>query len=177
MNNNYLKTTHFVVFGLNIFNENNNKTNMIKKTEMFIEYKAVGRPTAAIRFYISLKKNDIVNGSIVSEKTIERALSDREKDDILEQVYLEMKDNFALRDAREICEYAAFNKADILEAYNYMLNYKQDIQNKMAFMKSAIKEGYAKSNSAKITKTNGTFMDFKRNEYDFDELEGRILDN
>ena len=34
MNNSFLKITHFVVFGVNIFNENNNKTNLIKKSDL-----------------------------------------------------------------------------------------------------------------------------------------------
>ena len=66
----------------------------------------------------------------------------------------------------------------IKKAYDYMLNYNTTVEVPVAFMIDCIKnEYYANSSKKKITPRNA-FNNFEqRNDYDFAELERKLLDN
>ena len=59
-----------------------------------------------------------------------------------------------------------------------MQNYNSDIEVPIAFMKDCIKNEYYKSSSKKSSAKKNSFNNFEqRNDYDFEELEKKLLDN
>ena len=88
------------------------------------------------------------------------------------------KCDFKLREIREIAEAADYDLSKIKKAYEYMQNYGTDIDVPIAFMKDCIKKGYYNTESKPKAAKNNSINNFsQRTDYDFEELERKLLEN
>lgn len=149
-----------------------------EKTEINVEYETLksgrGGKVNAIIFYVSYdnvaQKEEIVKTEEVVEKTMDI-------DELLDEIYDILEGNFKLKDVRKIAKEADYNLASIKKAYKVYKKNEDNVENSVGFMIAAIKDGYESTAKKKKTKAKNTFVEFDQNEYDFDDLEGQLIDN
>ncbi len=144
-----------------------------EKTEMEVEYdtKKNGKTTEGIWFFVSRKNM----GFAEDEQKEVREYTQKEKDDILDVLYETMHSDLKLSDVRDLCEMADYDRDKILDAYEYMMGYNDEIEVPIAFMKAAIKNGYKKPEKKVVRKNS--FTNFEQTVIDFDALEKVLVDN
>ena len=149
-----------------------------EKTEINVEYETLksgrGGKVNAIIFYVSYdnvaQKEEIVKNEEVVEKPMDI-------DELLDEIYDILEGNFKLKDVRKIAKEADYNLASIKKAYKVYKKNEDNVENSVGFMIAAIKDGYESTAKKKKTKAKNTFVEFDQNEYDFDDLEGQLIDN
>jgi len=149
-----------------------------EKTEINVEYETLksgrGGKVNAIIFYVSYdnvaQKEEIVKTEEVVEKPMDI-------DELLDEIYDILEGNFKLKDVRKIAKEADYNLASIKKAYKVYKKNEDNVENSVGFMIAAIKDGYESTAKKKKTKAQNTFVEFDQNEYDFDDLEGQLIDN
>lgn len=149
-----------------------------EKTEINVEYETLksgrGGKVNAIIFYVSYdnvaQKEEIVKTEEVVEKPMDI-------DELLDEIYDILEGNFKLKDVRKIAKEADYNLTSIKKAYKVYKKNEDNVENSVGFMIAAIKDGYESTAKKKKTKAKNTFVEFDQNEYDFDDLEGQLIDN
>ncbi len=149
-----------------------------EKTEINVEYETLksgrGGKVNAIIFYVSYdnvaQKEEIVKTEEVVEKPMDI-------DELLDEIYDILEGNFKLKDVRKIAKEADYNLVSIKKAYKVYKKNEDNVENSVGFMIAAIKDGYESTAKKKKTKAKNTFVEFDQNEYDFDDLEGQLIDN
>ena len=149
-----------------------------EKTEINVEYETLksgrGGKVNAIIFYVSYdnvaQKEEIVKTEEVVEKPMDI-------DELLDEIYDILEGNFKLKDVRKIAKEADYNLVSIKKAYKVYKKNEDNVENSVGFMIAAIKDGYESTAKKKKTKAKKTFVEFDQNEYDFDDLEGQLIDN
>lgn len=149
-----------------------------EKTEINVEYETLksgrGGKVNAIIFYVSYdnvaQKEEIVKTEEVVEKPMDI-------DELLDEIYDILEGNFKLKDVRKIAKEADYNLASIKKAYKVYKKNEDNVENSVGFMIAAIKDGYESTAKKKKTKAKNTFVEFDQNDYDFDDLEGQLIDN
>ncbi len=132
-----------------------------------------GRFYKGVYFYVSMKDNGVV--SEPEEDDVKIAFSRDEKNAVLDEIMNSLISKLKFTEILDICEYANYNKDKILAAFDYMINYKGSVDEPVAFMKAAIKEGWADKRT--VVHAANRFNIFEQNHYDYDELEKQLLDN
>ena len=167
--NGQTKYKEYKIFNRNVLAKTKEEIN--KKTSIQIEYMPIksGRKTVSIRFFVT--KKEIASSNLKKVEIIN-------KDEILDELIDVMHDDFKLREIREIAEEASYNVVRIKKAFEYMKNYSKPIEVPIAFMKECIRKEYYLTEKTKSKPSNNSFNNFdQRNDYDFDELERKLLDN
>ena len=127
-----------------------------------------GKRATGVRFFIARK--DLVEEPIEQKATL--------TDDLLDELYDLMHENFRLREIREIAATAEYDAEKIRKAYNYMLNYSNPIDNAIAFMKDCIKKEYYNQEKKPFFSKKNSFSNImQRDNIDFDEMERLLVDN
>ena len=163
------KYKEFKIFNRNVLLKAKEELN--KKTSLIVDYEPIksGRKAVGIRFFVTKK-------DIEASKTVQIVQANR--DEILDELIDLMHDDFKLREIREIAEAADYDISKIKKAYEYMLNYGSDIDVPIAFIKDCIKKGYYNTESKTKSAKNTAFNNFsQRTDYDFEELERKLLEN
>ena len=147
------------------------KEELNKKTSLVVDYEPIksGRKAVGIRFFVTKKEQE-------APKTVQIVQANR--DEILDELIDLMHDDFKLREIREIAEAADYDISKVKKAYEYMQNYGTDIDVPIAFIKDCIKKGYYNTESRSKSNKSNSFNNFtQRNDYDFEELERKLLEN
>ncbi|RKM59250.1 RepB family plasmid replication initiator protein [Butyrivibrio sp. CB08] len=164
------KYKEYKIFNRNVLSKAKEELN--KKTSLQVDYEPIknGRKTEGIRFFVTKKDAEAV------EKTAEVAVN---KDEILDDLIDLMHDDFKLREIRELAELAEYDYDKIKKSYDYMNSYSSPVDVPIAFMKDCIKNEYYNNKTTKFRpKSSNSFNNFEqRNDYDFEELEKKLLDN
>ena len=162
------KYKEYKIFNRNVLSKA--KTELNNKTSLEVDYSPIksGRKTVGIRFFVNRK-------DVEPAKTEKITIN---KDEVLDELIELMHGDFKIKEIREIAEAAEYDEDKIKKAYEYMQNYNSDIDVPIAFMKDCIKNEYYKSDSKKRNAKKNSFNNFEqRNDYDFEELEKKLLDN
>lgn len=149
-----------------------------EKTEINVEYETLksgrGGKVNAIIFYVSYDNVAQKEEIIKTEEVVEKPM---DIDELLDEIYDILEGNFKLKDVRKIAKEADYNLASIKKAYKVYKKNEDNVENSVGFMIAAIKDGYESTAKKKKTKAKNTFVEFDQNEYDFDDLEGQLIDN
>lgn len=157
-----------------IFNRNvlaKAKEELNKKTSLHVDYEPIrnGRKTVKIRFFVTKKESEEIEKPRILQEN---------KDDIMDQLINLMHDDFTFKEIREIAEFASYDFEKIKKAYDYMSNYSTTIEVPIAFLKDCLKNEYYEHKAERKSPKNNSFNAFEqRNDYDFEELERKLLDN
>ena len=163
------KYKEFKIFNRNVLLKAKEELN--KKTSLVVDYEPIksGRKAVGIRFFVTKKEQE-------APKTVQIVQANR--DEILDELIDLMHDDFKLREIREIAEAADYDISKIKKAYEYMQNYGTDIDVPIAFIKDCIKKGYYNTESRSKSNKSNSFNNFtQRTDYDFEELERKLLEN
>ncbi|WP_242838830.1 replication initiation protein [Butyrivibrio sp. FCS006] len=163
------KYKEFKIFNRNVLLKAKEELN--NKTSLVVDYEPIksGRKAVGIRFFVTKK-------DLEAPKTVQIVQANR--DEILDELIDLMHDDFKLREIREIAEAADYDISKIKKAYEYMQNYGTDIDVPIAFIKDCIKKGYYNTESKSKAAKNNSFNNFsQRTDYDFEELERKLLEN
>ena len=163
------KYKEFKIFNRNVLLKAKEELN--NKTSLIVDYEPIksGRKAVGIRFFVTKK-------DLEAPKTVQIVQANR--DEILDELIDLMHDDFKLREIREIAEAADYDISKIKKAYEYMQNYGTEIDVPIAFIKDCIKKGYYNSESKPKAAKNSSFGNFtQRTDYDFEELERKLLEN
>lgn len=163
------KYKEFKIFNRNVLLKAKEELN--NKTSLVVDYEPIksGRKAVGIRFFVTKKDHE-------APKTVQIVQANR--DEILDELIDLMHDDFKLREIREIAEAADYDISKIKKAYEYMQNYGTDIDVPIAFIKDCIKKGYYNTESKPKAAKNNSFNNFsQRTDYDFEELERKLLEN
>lgn len=163
------KYKEFKIFNRNVLLKAKEELN--NKTSLVVDYEPIksGRKAVGIRFFVTKK-------DLEAPKTVQ--IVQANKDEILDELIDLMHDDFKLREIREIAEAADYDISKIKKAYEYMQNYGTDIDVPIAFIKDCIKKGYYNTESKPKAAKNNSFNNFsQRTDYDFEELERKLLEN
>ena len=163
------KYKEFKIFNRNVLLKAKEELN--KKTSLVVDYEPIksGRKAVGIRFFVTKKEQE-------APKTVQIVQANR--DEILDELIDLMHDDFKLREIREIAEAADYDISKIKKAYEYMQNYGTDIDVPIAFIKDCIKKGYYNTESKPKSGKSNSFNNFThRTDYDFEELERKLLEN
>ncbi len=163
------KYKEFKIFNRNVLLKAKEELN--KKTSLVVDYEPIksGRKAVGIRFFVTKKEQE-------APKTVQIVQANR--DEILDELIDLMHDDFKLREIREIAEAAEYDISKIKKAYEYMQNYGTDIDVPIAFIKDCIKKGYYNTESKSKSGKSSSFNNFtQRTDYDFEELERKLLEN
>lgn len=144
----------------------------INKTDngMHVEYEPLksgkGAKVYAVLFYVELTRDepDIVDENY-EELTAEREF------EVQFQTKSLIKEQLSLKDIKTICEAAKYDFAKIQKAYT-VASSASNINNLVGFMIKAIKDEYEEP--VRKSKPNG-FNNFHQREYDYNDLECKIL--
>ncbi len=163
------KYKEYKIFNRNVLSKAKDELN--KKTSLQVEYEPVksGRKTVRIRFFVTKKGAEVIKETKAPQVN---------RDDILDDLTDLMHDDFKIREIREIAEFAGYDYDKIEKAYNYMLSYSSTVEVPIAFMKDCIKNEYYSSKRAPKKAVNSSFNPMEQHaDYDFEELEKKLLDN
>ena len=163
------KYKEFKIFNRNVLLKAKEELN--KKTSLVVDYEPIksGRKAVGIRFFVTKKEQE-------APKTVQIVQANR--DEIMDELIDLMHDDFKLREIREIAEAADYDISKIKKAYEYMQNYGTDIDVPIAFIKDCIKKGYYNTESRSKSNKSNSFNNFtQRTDYDFEELERKLLEN
>ncbi len=167
------KYKEYKIFNRNVLSKAKEELN--EKTSLQIDYEPMksGRKAVGIRFFVTKKNLDVSKVNKADE------LSKDEIMEVLDVLIDMMHSTFKLSEIREIAEFAEYNVDKIRQAYEYMMNYNGTVEVPIAFMKDCIKrEYYANKTYQKRIISNNSFNNFEqRSDYDFKELERKLLDN
>lgn len=134
-----------------------------KKTDIYFDFEEIktGRKVTSIKFYIHKKsKNEI---ACTSEDTPDKSS--------IKRVQAMIDENITSLEARKILNAANNDLEKVKEKYS-MAKDVNKIDNIVAWLIKAIKEDW-KPQKGKVKK--GTFDNFKQRNYDFDDLEKKLL--
>ncbi len=151
-----------------------NELNKYTSLNVTIDPDKDGRFFKGVYFYVSMKGND--DGASENEDDdVKIAFSREEKNAILDDIVGSLVGRFKYTEILDICEYANYNKEKILSAYDYMSNYKSSIDEPVAFIKAAIRDGWADKKT--VISASNRFTNYEQRTYDFEALESQLLDN
>ena len=162
------KYKEYKVFNRNVLSKAKEELN--EKTCIQMDYEPIksGKKATGVRFFIARK--DLVEEPLEQKATL--------TDDLLDELYDLMHENFRLREIREIAATAEYDAEKIRKAYNYMLNYSNPIDNAIAFMKDCIKKEYYNQEKKPFFSKKNSFSNImQRDNIDFDEMERLLVDN
>lgn len=162
------KYKEYKVFNRNVLSKV--KAELNEKTCIQIDYEPMkyGKRVTGVRFYI--KRKDLMEEAKVTKVPF--------NEDILDELYDLMHENFKLKEIREIAVAAEYDTDKIKKAYDYMISYRKPIENSIAFMKDCIKKEYYKQEKKPHIPNKNSFNCFlKREEMDFEEMERLFLEN
>ncbi len=146
---------------------------LAKKTCIQFDFEPVragrGGKVVGVRFFITSKKKTKYV-PIVEDVVI----TDDQKEDIIDQINDLIDFKVKIKDLRAIAEASDYNLSKVEKAYNVLKNVKGGVDNPTGFMIKAIKDGYDVPSGGY---SQNSFNNFTQNEYDFDDLEKKLLDN
>ena len=152
-------------------------------TEFNIDYKEgdnKGRGGKVLEVIIIVsRKTEVVDTD--TEKPVKTAknLTDDEKDEFIDQLREIIKDNLKTKELRTIAEEAGYEIEKVETAYAameaYRANNPERVGSVVAYMRDAIRNNYKPGNKGKKTNSFNNFE--QRADYDFKDLESRLLDN
>ena len=163
------KYKEFKIFNRNVLQKARDELN--KKTSLIVDYEPIknGRKAVGIRFFVTKKDLDVPKSVPIVQAN---------RDEILDELIDLMHDDFKLREIREIAETADYDISKIKKAYEYMQNYGTDIDVPIAFIKDCIKKGYYNTQSRPKSSKSNSYNNFaQRTDYNFEELEKKLLEN
>ena len=163
------KYKEFKIFNRNVLQKAKDELN--SKTSLIVDYEPIknGRKAVGIRFFVTKKDLEVPKSVPIVQAN---------KDEILDELIDLMHDDFKLREIREIAETADYDISKIKKAYEYMQNYGTDIDVPIAFIKDCIKKGYYNTESKPKASKSNSYSNFaQRTDYDFEELEKKLLEN
>jgi len=151
-----------------------------EKTEMNVSYETIksgrGGKVNAIVFEVSYEVHEVKNKKEIENK-IEVVEKEIDIDELLDDIYDILEGKFKLKDVRKIAKEANYDVLSIKKAYKIYKKNEKTIDNNVGFMIAAIKDGYETSSETKKSKKSNSFIEFNQNEYDFDDLEEKLMDN
>lgn len=141
------------------------------RTEMFVSYEprksGQGGKVYAVDFYIQLYKNNTKDDPETKVKAED--LTEDEKLNFYDEVRDLMGSQIKSKDAKAIAEAASYDMSIIKEKYGIAI--KQEVDNLVGFMISAIRNDYTDMPSDRKKTGKASFNDFKQRTYDYEELE------
>ncbi len=141
------------------------------RTEMFVSYEprksGQGGKVYAVDFYIQLYKNNMKDDAETQVKAED--LTEDEKLNFYDEIRDLMGSQIKSKDAKAIAEAASYDMGIIKEKYGIAI--KQEVENIVGFMISAIRNDYADVPSDRKKSGKTSFNDFKQRTYDYAELE------
>ena len=141
------------------------------RTEMFVSYEprksGQGGKVYAVDFYIQLYKNNMKDDAETQEKAED--LTEDEKLNFYDEIRDLMGSQIKSKDAKAIAEAASYDMGIIKEKYGIAI--KQEVDNIVGFMISAIRNDYTDVPSDRKKAGKTSFNDFKQRTYDYAELE------
>ena len=170
---NQSKWSDFRIFNRDVIKKSLKEIN--QKGDYNIEYegkKGEKRKVVMLRFFVTPKTEatDVENADI-DVKGIPQVV----KDNIIEELYIEMRDDFKLHEVRQLCEDANYDKDNIIKTYEI---YKEtdSVVVPIAWMRAALRDQYEKPIKEKKEKKEKK-ADFEQNTYDYEQLEMDLLKN
>ncbi|MCR5232606.1 MAG: replication initiation protein [Lachnospiraceae bacterium] len=141
------------------------------RTEMFVSYEprksGQGGKVYAVDFYIQLYKNNMKDDPETQVKAED--LTEDEKLNFYDEIRDLMGSQIKSKDAKAIAEAASYDMGIIKEKYGIAI--KQEVENIVGFMISAIRNDYADVPYDRKKSSKTSFNDFKQRTYDYAELE------
>ncbi len=147
---------------------------LAKKTSISFEFEPIktgrGGKVVGIRFFIRSKNKN--------KKTVieEKVLTQEEKEEFIDQINELVEFKAKIKDLRAIADASEYDFTKVEKAYEVLKNVKGGVENPTGFMIKAIKDNYELPSGGFGQKKN-SFNNFDQNEYDFDELERKLIDN
>lgn len=134
-----------------------------EKTELFVGYETikVNKSVKDIVFYVTDKSYESKT-SVVSN-------TDIDTDDLIDQVIDLIDEKISIKDIKQLLTVSDNDITKIEKAYT--ISKSQNVDNLVAFLISAIKNGYEEPVSRKKQATAGSFGDFSQRIYANDDLE------
>ena len=129
-----------------------------------------GGKVNGITFYVRLKE------SIKNEETVaeEKPASPLSEEEIIDYIFELAPFKMKIREALTIADAASNDTEKIKTAFDVLNNSKGDIDNPVGFIISAIEKGFTVSEKYTSKKKN-QFNEMIHTDYDFDEIEKRLL--
>ena len=158
-----------------------------EKTEMRVSYKPVKRGKGGkvheVIFYVEYKSS-AEKENLTKEYTAD--LTEDEKDDFIDEVHGIIAVQLKSKDIRKIAEAACYNMEKVKKANEIYKSYSKNntVENVVGFYIKAIQEGYdikksesykSDGNKKKSYSTANRFNQFEQREYDYEELERKLL--
>ncbi len=148
-----------------------------EKTEMNLSYETAragkGGKTVGITFTISYK--NVEDRMDIFDEVVEKKITDDEKYDLIDQVKALIEEDLSTKDIISILEAANYDYQKVERQYENAQKAK-NIGNLVGWMIDAIKNEYRQPVGKRGRIKNG-FNNFPQNDYDFEDLEAKLLDN
>lgn len=146
------------------------------KTEMEVSYEpkksGQGGKVYAVDFYIRLHKSIARDANeAVNDNTSE--LTEDDKLNFYDEIRDLIEEGIKSRDAKAIAEASGYDMDLIKEKYSIAV--RQNVDNIVGWLLSAIKNDYKDYSSGKKNNSSFGFNDFEQRKYDYDELEKDVL--
>lgn len=149
-----------------------------EKTSISFDYEQLkagrGGKTTAIRFFIHSNQDEVVDVVDVVTEPVKNISKAEKYSAVFQAQTIIGTELFDMEDAIAITEAADYDVDRINAAHKLFKKSKTQIVNPTGWMIDAIKKSYKESISKKPM---NSFNNFKQNEYDFEELEMKLLDN
>jgi plasmid replication initiation protein len=162
----YAKVSNLKTYALN-----RAQKELAEKTSLSFDYEEIkagrGGKIIGIRFFIRLKskeKKDIID--ITPEMTEEM------KENVIDEINDYIDEKVKIKDLKTIAEEAGYDIDRIKKQYDLMKKKKNKVDDIVAYLIKAIRNDY----SEPVSKKN-SFGNFEQLQYDFDDLESKIIDN
>lgn len=143
------------------------------RTDMKISYVPLksgrGARVYGVEFMVDLTERDVKT----AKKCFEPVLSEDEKLDVLVEAKLLLKE-FSTKDIRIICEKSGYNVERIRKAYELLCR-QSSVGNAAGWMIACLKDGYEDNKWNGQEKKNHNNMHFHQRDYDYAELEAKLL--
>jgi len=120
---------------------------------------------------VQITMDDIINHK-PEKNTKQTKLTQKQMDDIIDQIDELVEEKLKVKDLRAIAEAAGYDLDKVEAAISYKNGYKSPIENVTGFLVRAI-QGEFSSTTIK-GKNSNDFNNFKQNTYDFDALEAEF---
>jgi len=155
-----------------------------EKTDIRVNYTPTksGRGAKVVSIiFEAVYKNEIVINDTVQNILLNKELSQKEKENILDKASDVIDIPLKLKSIKAICEAADYD-LDKIEKANKVMSAAGEVENPTGFMISAIKNSYEEAVQAPEKKKSGRkpknqFNEFTQNGYDFDDLLQKIKVN
>ncbi|WP_294364089.1 replication initiation protein [uncultured Clostridium sp.] len=148
------------------------------KTDINFDFEEIktGRKVTSIRFFINSNKNKFLNNisavyEVAATISSEKDIKDSSEDEIKSIILMMKEHNISALEARKIYNSACGDLKHIAKIYNHFKNKNAD--NFVALMIKMVKPGEFIEPKKNTTKTK--FNNFNGRDYDYDELEKKLL--